>query len=96
MPRTAVSMRSRLGTTARSSWAPALVSSTARVCRRNSATPTSSSRPWICRLMADWVSAKFVGRGTEVQVSRHRLEGAQVAGGDGAGAQMGLVLLHGD
>jgi hypothetical protein len=55
--RTAVSMRGSDCCTASSSSAPALVSSTARVWRRNSATPTSSSSDWIWRLTADWVSA---------------------------------------
>jgi hypothetical protein len=41
--RTALSMRSSEGSTARSNWAPALVSSTARVWRKNKGTPTSSS-----------------------------------------------------
>lgn len=54
--RTAESMRSSAGPTARCSCPPALVSSTARVWRRKSGTPTSSSRAWICRLTADWVS----------------------------------------
>ncbi|MNL65042.1 hypothetical protein D3C87_1893220 [compost metagenome] len=50
-------MRSSAGATERCSWAPALVSSTARVWRRNRGTPTSSSRDWIWRLTADWVRA---------------------------------------
>ena len=41
--RTAPSSRSSEGTTARSNWAPAPVSSTARVWRKNRPTPTSSS-----------------------------------------------------
>jgi hypothetical protein len=37
----------------------------------------------------------FFGRRAEVQVPRHGLEGAQVAGRDGPGAQVGLGMLHG-
>src|SRR5574337_1158676 len=55
--RTAPSMRSTDGSTALSSCAPAPVSSTARVWRRNRGTPTSSSNAWIWRLTADWVRA---------------------------------------
>ncbi len=55
--RTAASMRGSDCDTADSSCAPALVSSTARVWRRNRGTPTSSSSDWICRLTADCVSA---------------------------------------
>ncbi len=55
--RTALSMRGSDCDTAISSCAPALVSSTARVWRRNRLTPTSSSSDWIWRLTADWVSA---------------------------------------
>jgi hypothetical protein len=36
----------------------------------------------------------LLGRGAEIQVARHRLEGAQVAGGDRPGAQVGLGMLH--
>ena len=32
----------------------------------------------------------FLGRGAEVEVPRHRLEGPQVAGGNRPGAQVGL------
>ena len=55
--RTALSSRSSDGSTACSSCAPAAVSSTARVWRRNRLTPTSSSRAWICRVTALCVSA---------------------------------------
>jgi len=53
--RTVVSSRCSSGTTPRSNWLPAPVSSTRRVPRRNSGAPNSSSRPLIWRLMAGWV-----------------------------------------
>ena len=53
--RTVVSSRCSSGTTPRSNWVPAPVSSTRRVPRRNSGAPSSSSRPLIWRLMAGWV-----------------------------------------
>jgi hypothetical protein len=37
----------------------------------------------------------LLGRQAEVEVARHRLEGAQVAGLDGARAQVGLGVQHG-
>ena len=55
--RTVASMRGKVCCTASNSSAPALVSSTARVWRRNRLTPTSSSSDWICLLTADWVNA---------------------------------------
>ena len=55
--RTVLSMCSSEGSTERSNCAPALVSSTARVCRKNRLTPTSSSMACIWRLTALWVSA---------------------------------------
>ena len=57
MWRTAASMRGSACPTACNSCMPAVVSSTARVWRRNRGTPTSSSSDWICRLTADCVSA---------------------------------------
>ena len=56
MWRTVWSTRSSALEAARSSMPPALVSSTARVWRRNSEVPTSSSSDWICRLTALCVS----------------------------------------
>ena len=57
MWRTAASMRGSACPTALSNWMPASVSSTARVWRKKSGTPTSSSSAWIWRLTADCVSA---------------------------------------
>ncbi|MDT4867400.1 hypothetical protein FQZ97_1023080 [compost metagenome] len=98
---TAASMRSSAMPAARSSCEPALVSSTARVWRRKSAVPTSSSSAWICRLTALCVresssaaARKFRCRATASKARRWPAEIGRVrgwlAGSDMAGS-LGLM-----
>ena len=81
--------------TASSNCAPALVSSTARVWRRNRLTPDFFFQRLDLAAHGRLGERHFLGRGAEVQVPGDRFEGAQMAGRDRPGAQVGLGMLHG-
>ena len=89
-----LSMRSSEGRTRRSSCAPGAGElHRAGVAQEQGVTPPRLRAPGSAGSPRS-ASAPFFGGGAEVQVPRHRLEGAQVAGGNGGGGCWGEPHGH--